>query len=330
MKTKNLEKENPEQKFLEYVEKLPFNSRLKDIIADVNFIQANPSFYLNYPKLFLLTNDDADFHIEKLCLAGYLFYQSTLFLDAVIDNNDNHRLAVAMICQEEAIKLLTSIFGLNSRYWHLWNVRRDEYLKAIHIEKTYLKRANEVTIEEYGNLADFKSAFGKAAIDALYVLDDKIDNNIYRCLLNSHKYFSIAFQINDDVLDFKEDFKNGQFNWAVYITAPHPKEDIDIDKQKKLFYSKRTLPLLKVYKRKRVVVKESDWLTYYSSSKELKEQVKALGKENFKREVLILCKSKREMTYHETRLQFERDVLHKAEYLNGNILGRFFPLVAES
>ena len=61
-------------------------------------------------------------------------------------------------------------------------------------------------------------------------------------------------------------------------------------------------------KRKKIRV-ESDWKNYYSSSDELNEDVNKLGKHIFKREILRLCKSKSECTYHEAKYQFDLEVL---------------------
>ena len=68
-------------------------------------------------------------------------------------------------------------------------------------------------------------------------------------------------------------------------------------------------------KRKRYKV-ESDWHDYYGSNKELQEDVENLGKENFKREILRLCKSKGEASYFEAKEQFTRFVLETDEYYN--------------
>jgi hypothetical protein len=64
---------------------------------------------------------------------------------------------------------------------------------------------------------------------------------------------------------------------------------------------------------------DSDWLTYYGSSVELTADVTALGKENFKREILYYCKSKAETSYIEAREQFSRKVLESKDYYNGQI-----------
>ena len=43
------------------------------------------------------------------------------------------------------------------------------------------------------------------------------------------------------------------------------------------------------------------------------------GKDNFKFEILRFCKSKFELSYFETKLQFEEEVLFRDDYYNGII-----------
>lgn len=69
--------------------------------------------------------------------------------------------------------------------------------------------------------------------------------------------------------------------------------------------------------------KESDWKKYYGSSKELQEDIVALGKDRFKREILELCCTKKYLSYAEVAWQIRLDVLKTHAY-NGNILGRWF------
>lgn len=83
---------------------------------------------------------------------------------------------------------------------------------------------------------------------------------------------------------------------------------------KKLFKSTRT----KTIKGKRKKVKsDSDWRDYYGSNAILKEDVKRLGPENFKREILKLCKSKGTANYFEMKYQIQFEVLERPdEYYN--------------
>ena len=71
---------------------------------------------------------------------------------------------------------------------------------------------------------------------------------------------------------------------------------------------------------KKLVVSESDWKTYYGSS----EQIKVLPKEELKRYVLKLCKTSKQLTYWETKLLFQYNVLEDDKYFNDNILGTFY------
>jgi len=85
---------------------------------------------------------------------------------------------------------------------------------------------------------------------------------------------------------------------------------------KKLFWSTRKLPPLKGKKRRRTVVKESDWRDYFGSSEELKSLVESNGGDKYHREILHLCKSKGAMSYLELKEQVERDVLFRDDYYN--------------
>ena len=73
----------------------------------------------------------------------------------------------------------------------------------------------------------------------------------------------------------------------------------------------------------KVVTKESDWLTYWGSNKDLLADIQELGMDNFERKILTLCKSKKELTYWEMHYQCKEEVLLNNAY-NDNILGKFF------
>ena len=73
-------------------------------------------------------------------------------------------------------------------------------------------------------------------------------------------------------------------------------------------------------KRKRIKSKiDSDWLTYWSSSEELKKDVKRLGSDKFTREILYYCNSKAICSYIELREQVLRKVLESDDFYNNNI-----------
>ena len=76
----------------------------------------------------------------------------------------------------------------------------------------------------------------------------------------------------------------------------------------------------KTFKR---VIKQTDWKDYWSSSDELKADVQQFGAENFKREILVFCTTKTDISFYEIYFQIKEDVLFTNSY-NKNILGKFF------
>ena len=106
----------------------------------------------------------------------------------------------------------------------------------------------------------------------------------------------------------------GEYFGFVYLIT-----NLDNDKMyvgKKWFWSTRKLPPLKGKTRKRKVQKESDWQKYYGSSDEVKLLVEQHGENNFKREILRLCKTKGECSYYELVEQVDREVLLRDNYYN--------------
>lgn len=77
-------------------------------------------------------------------------------------------------------------------------------------------------------------------------------------------------------------------------------------------------------KNRKVIRKPSDWQEYYGSSKILLEDIKTLGKEHFKREILSIHESRGDINYHEMKYQVLFDVLNSDEFYNDNILTRWY------
>jgi len=68
-----------------------------------------------------------------------------------------------------------------------------------------------------------------------------------------------------------------------------------------------------------IVSKESNWKTYNGSTKNSK------GLKIKEKHIIYLCPTKRNMTYMETKLLFENDVLAEdTNFINDNILGKFY------
>lgn len=88
---------------------------------------------------------------------------------------------------------------------------------------------------------------------------------------------------------------------------------------KKFFYSQKTKTVKGKKKRYKI---DSDWKTYFGSNTEIQNDVKLLGTDLFKREILFLCKTKGECGYIEAREQFDKKVLESNDYYNTWIMVR--------
>jgi hypothetical protein len=110
------------------------------------------------------------------------------------------------------------------------------------------------------------------------------------------------------IIDGKSVAYIGKKNFFANIKKPLGKKALAMSTDKRL----------KKYTR----VIKPDYMNYYSSNKTLKDAHKAGVV--IKREILMICYSAMELTYQEVKHQFKYEVLEKDEYLNANILGRFY------
>ena len=113
------------------------------------------------------------------------------------------------------------------------------------------------------------------------------------------------------IIDGKSYMYIGKKNFFANIKKPLGKKALAMSTDKRLKKYKREL--------------RPDFMRYYSSNKILKEAHK--DGVMIKREILRICYSSTELTYQETKYQFVYEVLEKQEFLNGNILGRFYKTV---
>jgi hypothetical protein len=82
----------------------------------------------------------------------------------------------------------------------------------------------------------------------------------------------------------------------------------------KKFFTKAKTKQVKGKKKKIRVA--SDWETYWSSSEELKAEVKLNGEDQYTREILHLCKTRSACSYWETWEIFNRHALLSETYYN--------------
>lgn len=105
-----------------------------------------------------------------------------------------------------------------------------------------------------------------------------------------------------------------EYQGFVYLIA-----ELDTNKKyigKKNFWKPKVLPKNSKRSRRVRTRVESDWKDYYGSNKELQLLVESKGSDNYRRDILRLCKTRGEMSYYEAKLQFENNVLLRDDYYN--------------
>ncbi len=206
--------------FLDCVRKSPLSKELR--LPLLNFLTGEAhkdDIYYCYPEMFapLFYHPAAPDNqaVEQINVAAYYMYTSLNFKDSLMDNtvtpeDAKKAMLLSFATQEESIKMLGSMFSATSEFWILWNLRRSEYLSALRT------RWNEqITWEAYEQLAEAKSAFAKVSIDIWKVWCGNPEKDaVYLRLHESHRLFTIGFQILDDLLDFHKDFEDKHYNIA--------------------------------------------------------------------------------------------------------------------
>tara|TARA_R100000027_G_scaffold47086_1_gene35867 strand:- start:76 stop:495 length:420 start_codon:yes stop_codon:yes gene_type:complete len=129
------------------------------------------------------------------------------------------------------------------------------------------------------------------------------------------------WKYNNKVIDCIEDMPKNTFGF-IYEVIHNPTGQKYLGK--KVLQFNRKLPPLKGQKRKRKVVKESDWKTYYGSHQTIKTLIKEGKQEEFSREILKFVPTKKLLTYFECKYLFINEVLEQGEYINDNILAKFY------
>jgi len=134
------------------------------------------------------------------------------------------------------------------------------------------------------------------------------------------------------VINSIEDMPQGTFGF-IYITTHKPSGVSYIGKKSLYHNVKRKLTKKELAEQTgrgrklttQVVQKESDWKTYYGSTKQIVELIKGGKQEDFTREILQFVSNKKLLTYYENKFLFINEVLeHPDKWMNDNIQGRFF------
>lgn len=177
-----------------------------------------PTIYEGYPYLFLdafplLTRSD----VRPLALAGRLFSSSIIVYDKVMDRTPANRSAQmvsdalhAQAAQFEAYHILHRLFTPDALFWERFRSYLSGYAEACLQERVFA--SGERSWREYTEMLALKVAAGKAAITKVAVaglVELAQDDTLLCPLEESIDCYNIAYQMWDDLHDWKEDLKAG-------------------------------------------------------------------------------------------------------------------------
>jgi hypothetical protein len=136
---------------------------------------------------------------------------------------------------------------------------------------------------------------------------------------------------NNEVVETIEDIPANTFGF-IYITTHTPSGMAYIGKKSLYHNVKRKLTKKELAEQTgrgrksttETIQKESDWKTYYGSEDFIKQRIKEKKQDEFKREIIHFVENKKMLTYFECKYQFMYSVIENENYLNSNILGKFY------
>jgi hypothetical protein len=136
---------------------------------------------------------------------------------------------------------------------------------------------------------------------------------------------------NNEVVETIKDIPANTFGF-IYITT-HIPSGISYIGKKSLYHNvKRKLTKKELSEQTgrgrksttETIQKESDWKIYYGSEDFIKQKIKEKKQDEFKREIIHFVGNKKMLTYFECKYQFMYGVIENENYLNSNILGKFY------
>ena len=162
--------------------------------------------------------------IHSLSECSYKYFKFLLAFDDFIDSKDsedNNRLQKFINLKDGFINYEQSICGLaylflpNSTFWNYFQECKETYFKAILIEKQISSFKSPIDELFFQQIAKGKSAICLNAVYALQVLAN--DSFYEKQLVEVINQVHIAFQLLDDIDDFKKDIHEGQWTYPQYL-----------------------------------------------------------------------------------------------------------------
>ncbi len=197
-----------------------FNNLLSHNNADISFAEnkRDNNFYKYFPFLFHNEfNKVSKGEFRTIALSGWLYFRYLLLNDKLMDSKnlkDPSDLLYINLLLEKSYSLLYSIFNSSSIFWDYFTKYTQEFTNAILLERTkHSGIVSSYPYSEFKLISCGKSAMAKCATTALAILNGTLEK--IEPLAKSLDYFHTAFQLNDDLQDWKEDYLNRNYSYLL-------------------------------------------------------------------------------------------------------------------
>lgn len=207
------------------------------IVEEHYSIQATPNdgesstqFYYNLLDYLNPAYNISTIHIFDLRNAAYIYFESLIILDGVLDKSySTFKVLEAISGIEKSIRLLSNLFSHDHPFWVDFERCKLHYYEAVQKEKVISTSKSLFNELDFEGIATGKSSVCYALVHALSHLskeqDGKRDKDIIQCLGHLH----LAFQCKDDIDDFIDDLNNGQSTYAHILALEKHKSETGRD-----------------------------------------------------------------------------------------------------
>jgi len=172
-------------------------------------------FYDYYPYLFKEKfNDVKKEAFRVLSISGALYLRYLLLNDDLMDSKDiinPSNILYSNFLRSKSLNLLYTLFPSSSIFWKYFDKYNKEFTNAVLLERTkHFGVISPYSYSEFEIIAMGKSAMAKYVTTALALLNNSPEK--IESLEKSQDYFHTAFQLNDDLEDWKEDYLNHNYS----------------------------------------------------------------------------------------------------------------------
>ncbi|GAB3841004.1 hypothetical protein [Hymenobacter jeollabukensis] len=204
----------------DYVDSLPISETLKQELVSPPYLHAY-RLYLNLPRyLAPVFPAVSEAQLDRLTIFSYLYFRFVVAVDDVLDaplssDAGSERLLQYLGLYETTVLGLSELLPAGGEFWQAFYVCKKQYIAANLREKHISRQREAFTEESFEELANGKSAVVYALVHALAVLagDQQPVEDLINCLRGIH----VGSQYLDDVEDFRQDARNGQFTYAHHL-----------------------------------------------------------------------------------------------------------------